>query len=218
MTNTLEAAIPKLSALAAFYDELLKKNGPTPSGVAWRDQDGQHLRFEVMLQLIGSEELHRGGVSINDLGCGYGALFDYIKDDPLMKNSRYQGYDICESLIDQAKRLHSDDRARFTQSMVATEAADYSFVSGTFNMVADRDDEGWRAYIRDSLAHLWRQTRKGLAFNMLDAARTPFDKRNGGLFYDRAQRYMDFCQNTLGAKTTLVDDYPLDEWTLLLRR
>ena len=218
MSNALEAIIPKLSALAAFYGELLNKNGPTAAGVAWRDQDGQQLRFEVLLQIVGSEDLHRGGVVINDLGCGYGALFDYLQDDPLMKNSRYQGYDICEALVAAAKSRTADKRAHFFQSMVATEAADFSFVSGTFNMVVDREDKAWRAYIFDSLAHLWRQTRKGLAFNLLDAAQYSSEERSDGLFYDTALPYMDFCARQLGARVTLVDDYPLQEWTLLLRR
>jgi len=217
MTNTLEATIPKLSALAACYSELLEKNGPNAAAVAWRDPDEQLLRFEVLLQIIGSQDLHRGGIVINDLGCGYGALFDYLKDDSVMKNSRYQGYDICEALVEEAKRQTKDKRAHFTQSMVATEAADFSFVSGTFNMVVDDDGNAWRDYIKDSIAHLWQQTRKGLAFNMLDAAQTPPDEQSSGLFYDTALPYIDFCAR-LGAKVTLIDDYPLKEWTLFLRR
>lgn len=216
--NALEAAIPKLSVLAAFYDELHKKNGATPTGVAWRDEDSQFLRFEVLLQIVGSEDLHRGHTTINDLGCGYGALFGYLKDDPLMVGSRYQGYDICESLLATAKRQYNDKRAAFSQTMVATDAADYSFVSGTFNMVADRDDESWREYICDSLAHLWRQTKKGLAFNLLDAEQTPSEDRSEGLFYDGADFYIDYCRTKLGAKVTLVNDYPLKEWTLLVRK
>ena len=217
-TNALEAAIPKLSVLAAFYDELHKKNGATPTGVAWRDEDSQFLRFEVLLQIVSSEDLHKGHATINDLGCGYGALFDYLKDDPLMVGSRYQGYDICESLLATAKRRHNDKRAVFSQSMVATEAADYSFVSGTFNMVADREDESWRAYICDSLAHLWRQSKKGLAFNLLDADQTSSEDRSDGLFYDKPGFYIDFCRQKLDAKVSLVNDYPLKEWTLLLRK
>ena len=135
-----------------------------------------------------------------------------------MKNSRYQGYDICESLVVEAQRRCKDERAVFTQSMVATDTADFSFVSGTFNMLVDRDEEAWRAYIRDAIAHLWRQTRKDLSFNLLDAAQTPPGERSEGLFYDNALPYIDFCGSQLGAKVTLIEDYPLKEWTLLMRR
>ncbi len=42
--------------------------------------------------------------------------------------------------------------------------------------------------------------------------------RLAGLYYAEPEEFLDFAARTLSADVTLIDDYPLDEWTILARR
>ena len=215
VSDTLRRAPRFLSPIAAIYGYRLREYGPSAQGVFWRNEAGQMLRFEVLSGVFDLAD-ERGCVSINDLGSGYGAFFDFLADRSEMLGGHYTGYDICGSMVKAARARIHDPRAHFVESLVATEAADYSFVSGTFNMKLDEFDRDWTAYVEASLEDLWSKTRKGLAFNML-CARTKKRKEHD-LYYADWREYETFCRDTLSPHVTLVHDYPLDEFTLYVHR
>ncbi len=203
-----------LAPIAVLYGQRLERFGARPLGVMWRNEDGQRLRFEILVRVV-EDEGKAGGVTINDLGCGYAAFFDFLAPLPVMRGGRYFGYDICEDMVDTARRRVDDPRVSLFQSLIATREADYSFASGTYNLRADVDEGEWTDYVKASLAQLWSRTAKGLAFNMPGAdGGSPED----GLYYGDPQGFLDFCREALSPDATLIDDYPLPEWTILVRR
>ena len=202
-----------LELIGQVYDHRLKECGPTAGGVFWKNEEGQTLRYEVLLQIIDNADLN-GNVTINDLGCGYGALFEMIKNSPLINNSKYIGYDVSREMIDSARIRNHDNRAEFIHSPIATETADYSFVSGTFNMSLGAIEHMWLEYIHASIRMLWKNTKKGLAFNMLDIRS---ENRLFDLYYADLDAMIEFAK-TLTPKVEVIEDYPLDEWTILMRR
>ena len=204
-----------LAPIAVIYHHRVKRYGADPKGVYWRHQFGQYLRFELLLGLIPKDRAARGGLVLNDLGCGYGAFFDVIRKRTFLRDGLYIGYDICETMVDMAGRRIRDPRARFVQSAVACFMADYSFVSGTYNMKLEADDDSWNAYVKESLRQLWSCSRSGLAFNMLDVSGKTEDT---GLYYADAGEFTEFCRREMSPDVTLVDNSPLDEWTVLVRR
>ncbi|MFQ5619307.1 MAG: class I SAM-dependent methyltransferase [Rhodospirillales bacterium] len=203
-----------LAPIAVLYGRQLARFGARPPGVLWRNGDGQRLRFEILLRVLDDGE-KAGGVTINDLGCGYAALFDFVAPLPVMRGGRYFGYDICEDMVDTARRRIDDARVSVVHSLIATREADYSFASGTYNLKADVDEAEWTDYVKASLAQLWSRTTRGLAFNMPGP---DHGKREDGLYYADPQAFLDFCRDALSPDTTLIDDYPLAEWTILVRR
>ncbi len=58
-------------------------SAPAPPGVLCRNEDGQRLRFEILVRVV-EDEGKAGGVTINDLGCGYAAIFDFLAPLPVM--------------------------------------------------------------------------------------------------------------------------------------
>jgi hypothetical protein len=62
-----------LDEVANYYSTKLAEHGETAQGVDWNGVEGQCLRFDQFRKLISGS-----GISINDLGCGYGALYDYL--------------------------------------------------------------------------------------------------------------------------------------------
>lgn len=202
-----------LNLVSLAYSYRVNQCGPVANGVFWKDQDGQMLRYELLLQAIMEEDLN-GPISVNDLGCGYGALFDLLADQPMMQDGRYYGYDISPKMIEKAKVRHVDSRATFIESPVATETADYSFVSGTYNMNFGARRDIWGEYVKTSLLRLWEKTAKVMAFNMLDAA-SP--ERLLDLYYADRNEFVEFAMS-LSPEVEIIDDYPLDEFTIYVKR
>lgn len=203
-----------LAPIADYFSRAIERHGATPAGVLWRDDAGQRLRFAQLAGIFDADD-RRGGVTINDLGCGYGALFDFLADRPEMAGGSYVGYDICADMLAHANRRISDSRASFVESPRATRSADYTLISGTHNLKLDARDAEWEDYVHKSLIDTWSASRKGLAFNMLgfDRSRRP----QSSLYYADPMRFYDFCQRHLSSDVTLVHDYPLAEWTMWVR-
>ncbi len=204
---------PKLSAATRVYEKRLAEFGASPKGVLWKNVEGQLLRFEMLAGIIPVEAASQT-ISVNDLGCGYGALFDFLLTLPGVEISRYRGYDISKAMLEQAKKRITDPRAAFAISGEALEVADYSFVSGAYNLIMQAAILEWRDYAARSLCRLWDRTAKGLAFNMLSATEQVVV---GNLYRTPPDFFIDLFRR-LKAEVTLIDDYPLDEWTLLVRR
>ncbi len=214
VADALRDAPRFLAPVAALYEKRFERCGADPRGVYWRNAERQQLRFEVLAGIL--DELADGtAITVNDLGCGYGAFFPFLDGLPGIRISGFFGYDIAESIVAAARQRVTDPRAVFVQSMVATEFADYSFASGTFNMKDAADDRVWSRYVKASLEHLWSRTRKGLAFNMLSST----DRRKQrGLYYADARDYLEFCRRVLSPHVSLKDNLPLADWTLYVRR
>ena len=64
-----------LKAVAHYFSGRVRKFGPTPWGVDWTCELTQNLRFVQLLKVAG----RRRSFSLNDLGCGYGALLPFIR-------------------------------------------------------------------------------------------------------------------------------------------
>lgn len=215
MTRDLPKDIGQLlEFVSRVYTYRINECGPVANGVFWRDEDGQILRLEVLMQAIAPEDLN-GPITVNDLGCGYGTLFDLLKTEPMMTAGHYYGYDISPDMVAQAQALHAGDgRAQFIISPIATEVADYSFVSGTYNMSMGADEDLWIQYIKTSLSQLWSKTTGTMAFNLLDAAA---ETKLDDLFYADKRTFIEHAL-TLSPEVEVIDDYPLDEYTIVVRR
>lgn len=99
--------------------------------------------------------------------------------------------------------------------MRATETADYTLVSGTFNMSMHAGDDEWQNYVFASLQDLWEHTTHALAFNMLDKSD---EDELDGLFYADPKVFENFCRTNLSDNVQVVTDYGLPDFTIFVRR
>ena len=214
VSDILKEAPKWLAPIAVMFEYQLDKCGVSAEGAMWRSAERQQMRFDLLAKIITPKDLN-GGITINDLGCGYGAFFEYFRDDPLMKGSQYYGYDIAEKMIEAAESGIQDPRAHFYQSLVAAVPAEYSFASGPFNFKMEVDETLWLRYVQESLKDLWAKTFKGLAFNMLNSTHA---HHQDGLYYADSAAFVAFCQTELSENVTLINDYDDEEWMIFVRR
>ena len=85
--------------VADYYDNKIEKFGTTSKGVDWNGKESQELRFKQILKVFSSNE-----GSILDIGCGYGAMYSYMKESSF-NSIAYVGMDISASMRKEAEKL-----------------------------------------------------------------------------------------------------------------
>lgn len=214
-TPTTEGAPPHeriLRRVAEYYSEKLAKFGATPLGVDWNSADSQRLRFAQLSLLLPQSR----PFSINDLGCGYGALLEFLAERGC--DVDYRGFDVSPDMIRAASERHRERRqAAFFQGARPASPADYSVASGIFNVRSGFTDAEWTDYVDATLDELNRGSRCGFAFNCLTLYSDP-ERRRPDLYYADPCRFFDQCMRRFGPWVSLLHDYGLYEFTIIVRK
>lgn len=182
-------------------------------GADWTCEPTQQLRFVQLLRLCDFS----APLSINDVGCGWGALLPFIAKRHPRAQLDYFGTDLSEAMIAEARRLWARRRrAAFEVGGAGMRVADYSVASGIFNVRIDEPLPDWEAFIEETLRRMARTSRRGFAVNFLGTL-PPGVEGRVGLYRTDPDRWAGFCSRTLGCETKLLDAYGMREFTLLAR-
>ena len=155
--------------------------------------------------------------SLNDVGCGYGALLAHLTKTHPRHRIDYQGTDLSEDMIAAASRRWSRRRAAsFSLTRDTSRTADYSLASGVFNVKLDATDKAWEQCIQQSLKRMRDDSRRGLAVNFIHGAACA-GTRIPQLYYTNPEFWVTHCERHLGVDVETVTGYGLREFTLLMR-
>lgn len=201
-----------LDDVAEYYSSALRKHGPSPRGVDWNSEDGQRVRFAQLSKLITEPDRW----SLNDLGCGYGALAEYLCERfPAVD---YAGFDISSAMIAAARERYAGTRnIRFEVAPACDRVADYAVASGLFNVKLATPASAWREYLEATLENLHGSSRKGFAFNCLTSY-SDVERLRDDLYYEDPCRLFDLCKRRYSRDVALLHDYGLYEFTILVRK
>lgn len=201
-----------LTGIAQYYDEKLKAYGITPQGVDWNGESGQLLRFMQIARLLPENE----SFSLADIGCGYGALLDYLA--PRFRYLQYAGFDISASMVMAAIHSHSHlPEVLFHRSDRPPHPVDFCVASGIFNVCQDVNHRDWESYIDRTLDMMNLMSRRGFAFNCLTRY-SDSERMRPDLYYADPCRLFDRCKSTYSKNVALLHDYGLYEFTILVRK
>ncbi|MBG6199730.1 SAM-dependent methyltransferase [Labrenzia sp. EL_13] len=202
-----------LSEVADYYSQKLAKYGETPLGVDWNGAEGQTLRFSQLSRIIQDEDEQS---SIIDLGCGYGALLEYLNSKYSIAS--YLGVDVSKDMVAAAQKcFHATANARFILGTEPDSTSDFGFASGIFNVRLGSSDDEWLNYLETTLDVLDRTSRRGFAFNCLTSY-SDEDKKRDYLYYADPCMLFDLCKVRYSPQVALLHDYGLYEFTLLVRK
>lgn len=202
---------PMLQNVERYYSEKIATYGRTPQGADWKSAESQAMRFDQLLQLIRPSGLF----TINDYGCGYGALVDYLKT----RNHRfgYRGFDMSKKMIAEARKHHEQDsHCEFFLEKSLLSPADYTIASGIFNVKLDASESEWLGYILATIKEFAGLSRKAFAFNALTSYSDP-EFMQPHLYYADPLRLFGYCQKNFSRMVSLLHDYPLYEFTIVVR-
>jgi len=142
-------------------------------------------------------------------------MFEYFEENNF-NISKYNGYDISEEMLKSAKnRIGNSFKVELYKNPKLNTKADYSFVSGIFNVRFEGDDDSWKQFIENTLRDLDENSTKGFAFNVLTSY---VDYRQPHLYYADPLYFFDYCKRNFSKKVSLLHDYDLWEWTILVKK
>lgn len=211
--SSLRGSEEIIERVRRYYTEKLRSYGPTHRGADWSSQESQRTRLHQLLRLVEDE---RAPFTLTDYGCGYGALLDEL--ERLDCEFTYHGFDVSQEMVRRARELYGDrGHCTFTTRSEELPVTDYTLASGVFNVKLDFDDETWVAYVRATIHELARLSLRGFGFNVLTSYVDPGRER-ADLYYADPCELFDYCKRNLSRWVTLLHDYGLYEFTLLVRR
>jgi len=199
-----------LDEVANLYSESFKEHGIDARGVGWTDEKRHWLRLSKLCELVVNDERF----SVNDLGCGYGALHTHLIEQGKFL-TMYNGYEISAEMLNAARTYLPTESVKVIEGSKLSTMADYSFASGIFNVRFSESDAVWLKYIEDTLYNLSESSSKGFAFNLLTSY---VDWKEGHLYYADPMYFFDLCKKNFSKKVCLLHDYDLWEWTLVVRK
>lgn len=200
-----------LQQVGDYYTQKIHTHGPVHQGVDWNSTESQILRFRQLMKLHNIDQ----SFSINDYGCGYGALAEYLFESGF--EFHYAGFDISEPMLNHARKLLVDKpNCIFVNDPVLLAPADYTVASGIFNVKFDIQDDQWKQYILETLSHIAKVSKLGFSFNMLTAY-SDADRMRPNLFYADPHFFFDFCRTNFSRYVAVLHDYKLYEFTVLVR-
>ncbi len=197
-----------------FYHEKLYAHGNSAMGVGWKDENAQRVRFEQLLKILPADVT----CSINDLGCGTGALVGYLSSFDF--DYQYYGYDILPEMIQRAVLTygHLPNHA-FRTIAHASEmtVADYTLASGLFNLPFVHTTPEWHQHILETITIMNEKSNLGFAFNALTTYSDPHLMRSD-LHYSDPLLLFDYCKRQFSKNVALLHDYNLYDFTILVKK
>ena len=196
----------------AYYEAKLRAHGATPAGMDWNSQASQELRFGQLARLWEDEPQ----AGIVDYGCGYAALATYLRGRG--HQGPYVGFDVSAEMIQAAGgHVAALGECRVTSQRAELTPTDYAVASGVLNVKQQASDAAWASYVHETIADLAALGGRGFGFNALTLY-SDAEKRRPDLYYADPLELFDHCKRTYSRFVTLLHDYPLYEFTILVRR
>ena len=88
--------------ISNIYNKRFNNYNNTPKGVFWNSKLSQDLRLNIILDRI-LQNSKGDEFSIADIGCGYGRLYEIIRERKLDGKVQYHGFDINQKIISFCK-------------------------------------------------------------------------------------------------------------------
>jgi SAM-dependent methyltransferase len=194
-----------------YYTERIEQYGPTPWGVDWNCAITQEVRFVQLLQVCEFS----APFSLNDIGCGYGALLSYLRRCHPETKIDYVGLDLSPAMIRYASMWRDPRHGRFIVGHISPRRADYSVASGIFNVQLDHSLDRWEGFIAKTLADMRATSRRAFAVNFM--APNSSSQARTQVYRTAPDPWIRFCETKLGSSVDVLADYGLREFTLLVR-
>lgn len=195
-----------------YYSRKIKAHGATPLGVAWPCQPTQELRFVQLLRVCEADT----SFSLNDIGCGYGALLAFLARRHRRKKIDYLGLDLSAHMIAEARRLWGKrPHTEFLVASASPRVADYSLASGIFNVKLNQSEALWTHFVETTLTAMRDASRRGFAVNFL-APLAQGETAQAELYRTPPGVWQSYCEKNLDARVEVLQGYGMREFTLLV--
>lgn len=202
-----------ITKVSDYYSSRVKTFGANYKGLDWNSQESQEIRFSQLLKICE----HDSEFTVLDFGCGYGYMGEYMEKKGF-KFSKYIGFDISQAMIHEAIMKYSHhEKFKFFNQISNLTKSDYCIASGIFNVKMDYNENEWEEYVLDTLSKFNQYSSKGFSFNILTSY-SDINLKKDYLYYADPCFYFDYCKRHYSKNVSLLHDYGLYEFTILVRK
>lgn len=202
------------SLLKQHYEKSFQDHGSTARGVDWGDTETANIRYKNMASLF-SEETEV--FSLLDVGCGYGAFYDFLMESNSSPSFSYTGIDVVKEMTDEALKVHPD--VNFINGNIfdlsLTQKWDYLVCNGILTQKLNVSNNEMDSFACALIEQMFKLCNKGIAFNIMTTNVNFFSEN---LYYKSPLEMIGYTTMHLTKKFKLAHHYGLYEYTLYLYR
>ena len=202
------------ASIKSAYTRRFEQKGARAEGVFWSSRVSQTARFEQVLTDM-KTEFGSTGFCLADIGCGYGALFNYIRGKPAWHQIDYNGVDITPEMVSYCKREYPCHKHRFSLGRKPKHGVDFAVFVGTFNLCHTDDYGLWEDYILRQLAGSWARVRYGLILNITSLETA---KINNHIFYVNPEAFAEKLASRFGAVSAAPTQFVPQDTTFIISK
>lgn len=198
-------------SMKSHHEKVFATYGATPRGLDWGERESDLiLRYDKMIELVLRGQRLNRTPRLLDVGCGYGGLLEHIRARNL--NIDYNGIDICEPMIAEARRRLPGVSFFCDDILEATDIGSYDYLvcNGIMTQKLDASIPQMSAFVRSLVRRMYEISTEGVAFNLM-SSRVNF--MVGNLFYCNPVEILSWCMAELSPNVALDHAYPLYEFT-----
>ena len=198
--------------LRDHYRATFLKYGATSKGVDWGNKEwAARLRQEKMLNVI--EKPNVETVSLLDVGCGYGALADLIKE--LKIDVDYVGIDVVSEMVSAAEKRHPEFVFYNSEILDGNMSIyDYVVCNGILTQKLDSSVTEMDLFSEELIKKMFSISRCGIAFNLMSSYVNYYSEN---LYYRNPSELLQWCMSNLTHRVKLDCSYDLKyEYTMYL--
>ena len=200
--------------ISKIYSKRFDNYNNTPKGVFWNSKLSQDLRLNIILDKI-LQNTKNEKCSIADIGCGYGRLYEIIKERNLDNKFQYYGFDIFQNLINFCKNNKDFENVEFEISAFPFKNIDYVVMSGTYNLTPTNNIPLWEDYIIKNLTSNWKFVKKAMIFNCLIKEKRKIEKK---LYYTELSWIKRICERNFCDPEIIKHNLLKDDITIILKK
>ncbi len=214
--NFIKTLIYKLlnKQISNIYNKRFNNYNNTPKGVFWNSKLSQDLRLNIILDKI-LQNAKSDEFSIADVGCGYGRLYEIIRERKLDGKIQYHGFDINQKIISFCKNNIDFENIKFSISAFPLNKTDYVVMSGTYNLTPTNNISLWEDYIIKNLTSNWKLVQKAMIFNCLIKEKRKIEKK---LYYTELSWIKKICERNFCVPEVIKHNLLKDDITIILKK
>ena len=200
--------------ISNIYNKRFDNYNNTPKGVFWNSKLSQDLRLNIILDKI-LQNAKSDEFSIADIGCGYGRLYEIIRERKLDRKVQYHGFDINQKIISFCKNNIDFENIKFSISAFPLNETDYVVMSGTYNLTPTNNISLWEDYIIKNLTSNWKLVQKAMIFNCLIKEKRKIEKK---LYYTELSWIQKICERNFCDPKVIKHNLLKDDITIILKK